>query len=143
MSPSVVRTPRHPIAVGGEPGDLAALQEIHSRRIGAARETPSDVVVFGDSRAGLVGRAEHRVAEVGRDVDDRAELLDLVGFQPLGVDAVEHVGFDAAHAVADVLQAVSEVQHAALAEQDRVAEVVLEALPQLQRVLVDLGAFIP
>ena len=143
MSPKRGAYAGDPIAAGGEPGDLAALQQVDSCRIGAAREAPSDVVVFGDSRARLVGRAEHRVAEVGRDVDDRAELLDLVGFQPLGVDAVEHVGLDAAHAVADVLQAVREVEHAALAEQDRVAEVVLEALPQLQRVLVDLGAFIP
>jgi hypothetical protein len=38
---------------------------------------------------------------------------------------------------------VREVEHAALAEQDRVAEVVLESFPELQRVLVDRRAFIP
>ena len=76
-------------------------------------------------------------------VDDRADLLDLVGRQPLGVDAVELVGLDPAHAVADVLQAVREVQHPALAEQDRVAQVLLEALPQLQGVLVDRRALVP
>ena len=64
-------------------------------------------------------------------------FLTSSGVEPLGVDAVELVGLDPAHAVADVLQAVREVEHAALAEQDRVVEVVLEALPQLEGVLVD------
>src|SRR6185369_15968875 len=133
----------HTVAVGDKPGDLAPLQEIHAGRIGTSSETPSDIVVFGDARAGLVGRPEHRVANVGRDVNDRAELFHLVRVQPLGVDAVEHVGLHPAHAVADVLQTVCEVQHAALAEQDRVAEVVFEALPQLQRVFIDPRTLVP
>jgi hypothetical protein len=80
---------------------------------------------------------------VGRDVHDWAELLDLVRLQPLGVNPVEHVGLNATDAVPDVLQAVREVQHTALAEKDRVAEVVLETLPQLQRVFVDLRTLVP
>ena len=64
-------------------------------------------------------------------------FLTSSGVDPLGVDAVEPVGLDAADAVADVLQGVREVQHPALAEQDRVVEVLLQALPQLERVLVD------
>ena len=70
-------------------------------------------------------------------------FLTSSGRQPLGVDAVELVGLDPAHAVADVLQAVREVEHAALAEQDRVVEVVLQALPELEGVLVDGRALVP
>ena len=77
------------------------------------------------------------------DVDDRAQLLDLVGIDPLCVDAVELVGLDPTHAVADVLQAVCEVQHTALAEQNRIAEILFEALPELEGVLVDAGALVP
>ena len=59
------------------------------------------------------------------------------------VDPVESVGFHPAHAVADVLQAVRQIEHTALAEQDRITEVVLEPFPQLQGVLIDSGAFVP
>src|SRR4051794_15224289 len=68
----------HAVAVRDEPRHLATLKEIHARRVGSARETPSDVIVFGDSSAWLIGRTEHRVAQIGRNVDDWAELLDLV-----------------------------------------------------------------
>src|SRR5262249_44444618 len=59
------------------------------------------------------------------------------------VDAVEPVGVHPAHAVPDVLRAVREVEHAALAEQDLVAELLLQSFPQLERVLVDARALVP
>src|SRR5262249_9157480 len=61
----------------------------------------------------------------------------------LGVDAVQHVRLPAPTSVADVLQRVRQVEHAALAEEQVVVELRFEALPQLQRVLVDRGALVP
>ena len=142
--PAATRLDRgHPAIACRQAGDLAVLDEIDAHRGRRTRETPGHVVMLRDARARLVGRAQHRVPDVRRDVDDRADLLDLLGFQPFGVDPVEAVGVDPAHAVADVLQAVREVDHAALAEQDRIAEVFLEPLPQLQRVLVNAGTLVP
>src|SRR5215211_4011258 len=92
MGPRVVCTPGDPVAVGGEPGDLAVLDEVDPGLVRAAGEAPGDVVVLGDAGAGLVGGPEHRVADVGRGVDDRADLADLVRLQPLRIDAVELVG---------------------------------------------------
>jgi hypothetical protein len=132
-----------PVPVGDEPGDLAILDDVDPGLIGATGESPCDVVVLGDARPWLIGRAKNRIANVVGDVDDRAELLDFVRIDPLGVDAVELVGLDAPHALTDVLQAVGEVEHTALLEQDRVVEVVLEAFPQLERMLVDARALVP
>ena len=76
--------PGDAVAVGDEPGDLAVLDDVDAGLVGAAREAPGDVVVFGDAGARLIRRAEHRVANVAGDVDDRAQLLDLVRDRPTG-----------------------------------------------------------
>ena len=95
-----------------------------------ARVAPRDVVVPGDAAARLVGRAEHRVAHVGRDVEDRAELAATSsGSSHSRVDAVEPVRVDPPHALAHVVQVVREVEHAALAEQQVVVELRPRALP--------------
>ena len=101
------------------------------------------MVVLGDPAARLVGRAEDRVADVGRDVDDRAEALDVLGLEPLGIDAVEPVGVDPSHALADVAQVVGQVHDAALAEEQVVVELLGERLPELEGVLVDGRALVP
>ena len=56
--------PGDPVAVGVEPDDLAVLDDVDAGLIGPARETPRDVVVFGDACTRLIRRTEHRVANV-------------------------------------------------------------------------------
>ena len=82
MSPRVVRTPvtRSPSVMN--PVTSQSWMMSTPACVGAAGETPRDVVVLGDAGARLVGRPEHRVADVVRDVHDRADLLDLVGRRP-------------------------------------------------------------
>src|SRR3954471_6998409 len=122
IGPRLVPTPATPSPGRSNPGAPAARQECRPEPVRAAGVSPRDVVVLGDPAARLQRRAEHRVAHVRRGVDDRAELRDLLGRQPLGVDPVEPVGVDPAGALADVAEGVREVEHAALAEQDVVVQ---------------------
>ena len=135
--------PGDPVAVNGETGDLAALDQVDAGLTRATGESPGHVVVLGDTASGLIGGAQDGVADVGRGVHDRAQPLDIIRPDPFGVDPVELVRLDSAHAVPHVLQSVREIQHAPLAEQDRIAQVFLQALPELQRMLVDRGALVP
>src|SRR3954462_11500409 len=64
----------HPVAVGGETGDLAVLDDVDSGLIGATGEPPSDVVVLGDTRAGLIRRTQDGIPNVAGDIDNRAQL---------------------------------------------------------------------
>jgi hypothetical protein len=100
--------------------------------------TPSSLAA-----AALERGAHHRVPDVRRHVEDRAERLHVVGREPLGVDPAQPVGVQPAHRGADVAEGVCEVQHAALAELEVGSQVVLEPLPELQRVLVDRRALVP
>jgi len=76
----------------------------HGVVVGPAGESPGgDAVVFGDAYERLVGRAHHRSAGPGGDVDCGQDLGGLLGLQSWDADAVELVGMDAAPAVADTL----------------------------------------
>ncbi len=77
-----------PAAIGADRGDLAILDDIDTARIGGPRIAPGDRVVPRDPAAPLQCRAEHRIARVGRDVEDRTEALDVGCVEPFGVDAV-------------------------------------------------------
>ena len=69
------------------------------RRSAPRRVAPRDLVVPRDAAPSLERGAVHRVAHVGGDVDDRAELARTSsGVQPLGVDAVQPVRVHPAHA---------------------------------------------
>ena len=127
----------------GDAGDLAVLDQVDAEGVRGPRIAPRDVVVLGDAAARLVGRAEDRVANVGRHVDDRTQALDVLGLEPLGVDAVEPVRVDPPHALADVVQVVGQVDDAALAEQQVVVELLGQPFPELQRVLVDRRRLVP
>ena len=143
IGPRDVRTPVTRPAVDVDGGHLGALDQVDAEVVGRARVAPRDVVVLGDPAARLVGRAEDRVAHVGRDIDDRAQALDVLGREPFRVDAVESVGVDAAGALADVAQVVGQVHDPALAEEQVVVELLREALPELEGMLVDRGALVP
>jgi hypothetical protein len=113
-------------------------------RLSAARAKPQATVSCrAGAAAPLQRRAEYRVARLRRDVDDGAEGLDLLRVQPFGIDAVQPIGLHAAHRVAHFAQRVREIEHAALAEHEVDVELVGEALPELERVLVDGAAFVP
>ena len=77
-----------PVALQVEAGDFAVLDQVHAHLVRLAGESPGDVVMLGDPAAALQRAAHHRVTHVERRVHDRAEGLDLLRRQPLGIDPV-------------------------------------------------------
>ena len=143
ISPRVVSTAATAPSVAADPRHLAVLDDVDAERIGAARIAPRDRVVARNAAAPLQRAAEHRIADVARDVERRAERLALLRRQPLVVDAIEPVGMDMALEHLDVVNGVREHHHAARREHHIVIELLRQAFPELQRVVVDRGAFVP
>ena len=141
--PRVVSTPSDLVAALQEARDLAVLDDVHAELVRAARITPRDVVVARDAAPALQRRTEDRIPDLGRDVDDRQEGLQLGGLEPFRVDVVGVVRGDAPLQLADVVEAVREVDDAALAQHHVEVELVLERLPELQAELVDRRALVP
>ena len=108
-----------------------------------ARVAPGDRVVACGAAAPLQRRAHDRIARGPARVEQRLEPLDLLGRQELAVDPVQPVGMAAAPDLLQVVHGMGEVHHAALAEHDVVVQLLAQALPELDRVVVDPGALVP
>src|SRR5947207_9459010 len=130
-------------AVEVEAGYLAILDQVDAHLVRFARERPGDVVVLGDATPSLQRAADHGVAHIRRDVDDRAEGFDLSRREPFSVDPAQPVRVDPPHPFPPVALAVHQAEHAALAEQNVVIELLGKVFPELQRVFVDRRALIP
>ncbi len=128
---------RYPVAVPIDSCHLALLDDVHAPRIRRARESPRNRVVPRNAGAALQGGAEYRVTRIRRGIDEGNRLRDLFGIDYFGIDTVQTVGVDAAFDVAHVLQRMTQVVHAALAEHDVVVEVLAQALPELHGMLVE------
>ena len=94
MRPRVVSSASTaPPASRADARDLAVLDDVDAERVGRARIAPGDRVVARRAAAPLQRRAEHRIAQIGADVERRAErLAPRAGVEPLVVDAVRAVG---------------------------------------------------
>ncbi len=128
--------------VAADPRDLAVLDDVDPARVGAPGIAPRHRVVARRAAAALQGRAQHRIAQVGRDVQRRAEGLGLLRAQPLVVDAVETVRVDVALEALDVVGVVREHHHAPRRVHDVVVQLARQGLPELERVLVDRRALV-
>ena len=91
----------------------------------------------------LQRRAHHRIADVLFDVERRAEFLRLFRRHPLVLDPGQPVGVDVALEHLHVMHRVGQHHHAALGIHDVVIEVLRQPVPQVQRMLVEGGAFLP
>ena len=131
-----------PLRVAPDARDLAVLDDVDAERIGGARIAPGDRIVPRRAAAALQRRAQHRIADVGLDVERRAECLRLFGGQPFIVDAVAAVGMHMALDDLHVVHRVRQHHDAARREHDVVVQGLGQPLPQLQRVIVERGAFI-
>src|SRR5262245_24609103 len=139
--PQAPKPPDPAARIAHEAQDLAVLDDIDAHGIGGARIAPGDSVVARHPATPLQSRADHGIAQAGRDVERRADRLGLRRGQPLVVDAVEPVGVDVALEAAHIMLIVRQHKHAALGEHDVVVELTRQAFPKFERVLVDGGTF--
>ena len=71
------------------------------------------------------------------EIEQRAELSDLIGIQKLGVGAGQHHGVAASGESIALRVAVEEIEDAALRDHGVVIEVLLQTLPELQGQFVE------
>ncbi len=126
-------------AVARDAGDLAVLDDVDPARVGGARVAPGNGIVARGAAARLHEAADDRVARAIRAVEQRHEVADLVAAHQLGVDAIQPHGIAAALEGVELGGRVREVEHAALAEHDVEVELGAQALPELERELVEMG----
>ena len=89
MKPRVVSTPATaPVPSRRMPVTSQFWMMSTPQRVGAARIAPGDRIVPRGAAAPLQRRADDGIADVGRDVERRAERLGLLRRQPFVVDAV-------------------------------------------------------
>ena len=143
IRPRLVSTPGDPASVPVQSGHFALLDDVDAQGIGGARETPGHRVVAGNPAPALQRGPQDWITHTGRDIDHGDGGLDLRRRDHLGIDAIQVIGADPAFDITQVLQAVSQVIDAALAEHDIVIQVPAQPLPQLQRLLVEQRGFRP
>ena len=131
-------------AIGGvEPGDFAIFNDVDASRIRRSSKSPRHRIMPRGTGAALERRAQYRIPLSLVNIENGTEALDALWVEPFSVNAVELIGVDAATAVAHFLQRMCKIENAPLTEHDVVIEVFGKPLPQLQRVFVKRGAFIP
>src|SRR4029078_6977340 len=94
------------VTAAQEPRHLGVFDDVDAAIARAGGESPCHAVMTSGPAPALQRAAEHRVPGAGGDVDDRAELLDLLCVEHLGVDALEMVGFDEARRAPDLVATV-------------------------------------
>ena len=122
---------------------LAILDDVHATGRGCARVAPGDRVVPRCAAAPLQRRADDRIADVARNVQDRAESLRFFGREPFIVDPGQAIGVHVTFSHLNVMHIVRQHEHAARRVHHVVVQLLRQALPQLQRVLVERREFLP
>ena len=119
---------RDPAAVGGKAGNFAVLDYVDAGVDRAAGETPCHIVMFGDAATWLKGGAEHRITDVRDTLTMGQTSATCWGSSHLASIPLSRLA-STRRMLSRTSCSVCEVEHAALAEQDLIAEFVLEALP--------------
>jgi hypothetical protein len=127
------------LALAQESRHLAILDDVHAQRVGGSGIAPCDRVMPGGAAARLEKAAINRKAGILREIEMRDHALHLLARQQFGVDAVQPHGVAAPRIGVHLRVGVGEVQHAALREHHVEVEVLAQPLPQLHRMLVEVG----
>ena len=99
-----------------QPGDFAVFNQIHAEVAGSAGKAARHRVVVGDAAARLEARTHHRVTGAARAIKQRDAFFERFCVHHFDVHALQDVGIGAALDVAHILQGMTEVIDAALAE---------------------------
>ena len=138
MYPREVSTPRTRPCLDAEPGHLAVLDQVHPARVRPPGEPPGHRVVPRRARPPLQEPAADREARVG-EVEERPPRPHLLARQELRVVALHPHGVPAPREGVELPVRMAEVQHAALRHHHVVVQLLLQPLPELQRMRVELA----
>ena len=127
----------HPAAFDPKAGDLAVLDHVDAAQVGGAGIAPGDGVVARGAGAALQQAAIDREAHVV-EVEER-RVADLVAVQQFGVDALQPDRVAAPREGVALAVGMEQVEQAALGHHRVVVEFLRQPLPELERVLVELG----
>ena len=131
-----------PISPAPDRNHRAVLDDIDAALGRSPRVAPGHRVVPRGACAHLQRRPHYRITGIGRHVQRWAKRLGLGGGKPAVVDAVQPVGMDVTLERLHVMHVVRQHHHAALGEHDVVVQLGRQVVPQIQRVIVKLGAFV-
>ncbi len=136
MAPRVVSTPTMRLAFAQEAGHLAVLDDVDTAIARGARIAPDDGIVPGRAAARLQEPALDRETRIV-EVEKRQPAAYAIGIEQLGIDAMQAHGVAATGEGVALGVGMAQVDDAALAHHDVVVEVLLQALPELHRPLVE------
>ncbi len=120
-------------------GHFAVLDDVHAELRSGAGIAPGHRIVTHGAGAGLMDAAPDREARILRVVEIGQQLLDLAAVEQFGVDAVEAHDVAAPREHVELHRAHGEHDLAAVRDHAVVVQFVREALPQLHRMLEELG----
>ena len=124
----------------GEAGDLGLGVDLRPPLGGVAGIAPGDGVVAGDGARRMIERAQDRIAHILGHVERRAEPVDVVGIDDLGIDAqmLVHLGAPAAGAHGGI--GMGEREMAADGIEDVVVEILAQPLIEADGFVVEAHA---
>ena len=131
-----VSTPLTRSAVSADAGHFAVLDDVNAVRAGAAGVTPGDRIMAHGAAAPLQEAAENRVAAVVQ-VHQRHQRLHLRAADGLRVHTEQAHLVGAAREQIPLRLGVEQVEGAALAHHRVEVELLLQALPEFQRELIE------
>ena len=122
----------------GDAGDFALLDDVHPHRRAGPCIAPSHGIVTRGAAAGLIKRAQHRIARPV-DIDDRHQFLDPLRPDPFGGDTLQGIGMGGALIAANFVMGLCQHQKPARAEHHVIVQILRHRLVKRARFFVDRG----
>ena len=120
----------------------AILDNIDAQSRRRPRIAPGDRIMPRRAAAPLQRRAQHRMPRLWRDAQRRAVFLSLLRRQPFIIDAVQPVGMNMPLETLHIMHIMRQHHHAALGIHGVVIQLLAQPIPQLDRVIVQMRAFV-
>ena len=122
--------------------DFAILNDIDAERVRTPGIAPCDRVMSRNPRFSLQAGAEHRISDIGRNINNWAELSHLTWRQELQFDALQSVRVVAPCDFLEVAFGMRHMHDAARTKHDIIVQFLAKAGPEAQRMSVDTRTFV-
>ena len=130
------------IGTAADTRDSAILNDINTQSSCRTGIAPSDRVMTRRAATPLQRRTQYRMPRIWCDIQRRTISFGLFGREPFIIYAIQPVGVDMALKALHIMHIMREHHDATLGIHDVVIEFLTEAIPQLDRVIIKMRAFI-